>query len=105
MPFPTLGLNKWDGYAFSLFADVGNVWALNKTAAEAIVVSEFVDAKPALRVGAGLGLRVLTPVGPFQFDIAANPQAALATGRQQVLLREQYEEPRLRVHLTLGDMW
>jgi outer membrane protein insertion porin family len=105
LPFPALGLDKWDGYAFSLFSDLGNVWALNQTAAQAIVVSEYADHEPLVRIGTGLGLRVLTPVGPFQFDVAVNPQAALATGRQQVLLREQYEEPLLRVHLTLGDMW
>jgi outer membrane protein assembly factor BamA len=105
LPFRVLGLDKWDGYAFSLFSDLGNVWALNQTAAQAIVVSEYADHEPLVRIGTGLGLRVLTPVGPFQFDVAVNPQAALATGRQQVLLREQYEEPLLRVHLTLGDMW
>jgi outer membrane protein insertion porin family len=105
LPFPALGLAKWDGYAFSYFADIGNVWTLNQTANEAMVVSQYIDEDPLLRVGTGLGLRVLTPVGPFQFDIAVNPQATLASGRQQMLLREQYEEPRVRVHLTLGDMW
>lgn len=105
LPFPTLGLSKWDGYAFSYFADIGNVWTFNQTATDAIVASEYIEEAPLLRIGTGLGLRVLTPVGPFQFDIALNPQATFATGRKLTLLRDQYEEPRLRVHLTLGDMW
>ena len=105
VPFQSLGMAKWDGYAFAVFADVGNVWLLDSNASDMLKRSEFVANEPFLRIGTGLGLRVLTPVGPFQLDVAANPQASLARGSQRVLLRDQYEEPPMRIHLTLGDIW
>jgi outer membrane protein assembly factor BamA len=98
-------MTKWEGYAFSVFADLGNVWLLDSRAQDALTISSYASYEPPIRIGTGLGLQILTPVGPFQFDVALNPQAAFARGQQRILLREQFEEPPLRVHLTLGDIW
>lgn len=100
IPLPVLGLSEWDGYAIALFADVGQVWfavPTPRTGDDAMA--------PVVRIGTGLGLRILTPVGPLQADLAVNPQAALATGEREKLLRESWEEPRVRLHLSLGTLF
>lgn len=111
MPLPALGLTGWEGYTAELFADVGNVWLLDPDAAAASTSPtespRFADALPFLRVGAGAGLGVLTPVGPLRIDVALNPQAAFAPLRsdRRAILVGDWEEPPLRAHLTLGTLW
>jgi hypothetical protein len=50
-------------------------------------------------------MRVETPVGPLQLDLALNPQAAFATGTRRNLLVNEWREPSVRAHLTLGALW
>jgi outer membrane protein insertion porin family len=45
------------------FVDVGDAWGGDYAAT-------FGDAKMKLRAGYGVGLRVMTPIGPFRFDYA-----------------------------------
>jgi outer membrane protein assembly factor BamA len=101
MPLPALGLSSWEGWAAELFGDVGNAWLLDPSAAPA---SENRSA-PLLRVGIGGGMRIDTPIGPLQLDIALNPQAAAAQGPRKVLLIDEWREPVVRAHLTLGALW
>lgn len=99
VPLPVLGLSAWDGYALAVFADVGNVWLVGPGAAD----TDGLDL-PILRLGAGVGLRASTPVGPLQFDVAVNPSTLSATGARGILLRDAFGEPAARVHLTLGAL-
>ncbi len=107
LPLPVLGLRAWDGYALALFGDVGNVWLLN-TSARGVATSDQEPYRtlhhPAVRYGLGVGLRVGTPVGPLQIDLAANPAALAARGEVKQLLREQWAEPTVRFHLSLGSL-
>ncbi len=105
-PLPALGLRAWDGYAAALFADVGNVWLLTRGAdatSEASVIRDIFD--PILRYSIGAGIRVSTPVGPLQIDLATNPEAITATAERRILLREQWREPLLRAHISLGTLF
>jgi outer membrane protein assembly factor BamA len=89
-----------------LFAAVGNVWLLTPgTAAtsEATAIRDIFD--PILRYSIGAGIRVSTPVGPLQVDLAANPEAITATGERRILLRDQWREPLLRAHISLGTLF
>ena len=102
MPLPTLGLTGWEGYSLALFGDVGQAWLLDPNAVPDSA-SPSVDALlPTWRYGVGGGVRVATPIGPLQVDVAANPQRILAEGDQLRLLQVDYEEPPVRAHLTLG---
>lgn len=101
LPLPVLGLTAWDGYSGALFADVGNVWQLG--AGEP--TTKTLPGVPLLRYGVGAGVRVATPVGPLQLDVASNVQAALARGERRDLLVDAWEEPSLRAHLSLGTLW
>jgi outer membrane protein assembly factor BamA len=104
LPLPLLGMPAWEGYAIAFFADVGNVWLTGAAAKAGIEESEYSDAAPPVRVGAGLGVRAATAVGPLQIDLASNPQALFARGETRLLLREQYQEPPFWFHLTLGTL-
>jgi outer membrane protein assembly factor BamA len=104
VPLPFLGLPAYEGYFASIYADVGNVWLFESTA-----TSEFpqYDAifSPPLRYSIGVGLRVSTPVGPLQLDVAANPAAAFAEGARRELLRDEWDEPPIRAHIALGTLF
>lgn len=103
MPLPALGLPGWEGYALELFADIGNVWLLGEQTQATTDEPEFASQLPPYRVGVGGGVQVATPVGPLQVDIGVNPQAAWAADPTvREFLTGQFEEPRVRVHLTLG---
>ena len=105
MPLPALGLTGWDGYAAELFVDAGNVWLLDPETVERQNIPTIAAIAPVVRVGVGAGLQIETPVGPLQFDLALNPQAAFAEGRRKELLVDQWREPSVRAHLTLGALW
>ncbi len=89
VPLPALGLTDWEGYDLALFVDVGQAWFAAKTAATPPRVGE-----PIVRGAAGVGLRVLTPVGPLQTDLAFNPLPIRAL-----------REPVARLHLSLGTLF
>jgi len=100
MPLSALGATSWDGYALALFGDVGQAWLFGADAdSEGRTVEGLV---PTWRYGLGGGVRVATPVGPLQFDVAANPQVIQSEGAQRTLLSTLWEEPPVRAHLTLG---
>ena len=105
MPLPALGLPGWQGYSAAIFADVGNTWLLSTDARATSERERYLGVSPALRYGVGGGLRVATPVGPLQLDIASNIQAASASGRSKAFLRDDWEESPLRAHLTLGALF
>ncbi len=105
MPLPALGMKAWEGWAAAAFADFGNVWQLTSAGQPTSNLSRYASDIPLLRYGIGAGMRVGTPVGPLQIDVASNPQSAFSTGTQRVLLVEDWEEPPLRLHLTLGALW
>jgi outer membrane protein assembly factor BamA len=105
IPLPLLGLTSWEGYDIALFTDVGNVWLIDEASKEGFESSPNIEFSPLLRLGSGIGFRAITPVGPLQLDLAANPQRLLSSGRRQILLAEDYGEPWLRLHLTLGTLW
>jgi outer membrane protein assembly factor BamA len=103
IPFTALGLVGWDSTSASVFADMGNVWFLDPTALPTTDL-EVTDALiPNVRVGVGAGFQMLTPVGPLSMDFAFNPQRIAASGQQLRFLRDELEEPTLRVHITLGS--
>jgi outer membrane protein assembly factor BamA len=100
MPLASLGATSWDGYALAAFVDVGQVWLTGADAdSEGRTVAGLV---PAWRYGVGAGVRIATPVGPLQLDVAANPQVWGSEGAQRQLLSVLWEEPPVRAHLTLG---
>lgn len=112
MPLPAFGLRGWEGYAAEVFTDVGNVWLLTDnlyTDSQASALESeralYQPLIPALRVGVGFGLRVDTPIGPLQVDLAFNPQASLASGARRSLLVDGWREPYARAHLTLGSLF
>jgi outer membrane protein assembly factor BamA len=106
LPFPLLGLPSWEGYAVSVFADFGNVWLINP---DARVDSGQAPWREQLRLpvraSVGLGPRVLTPIGPIQLDLAFNLGVLTSRGATADLLQQQYGEPPVRLHLTLGNLW
>lgn len=105
-PLSALGLGAWDGYSAALFSDIGNTWLLTDGAA-ASSDSEAVRAvyEPLVRYSAGVGVRIATPIGPLQVDVAVNPDALFATDDRRLLLRGAWEEPSVRAHLSLGTLW
>ncbi|TNE88958.1 MAG: outer membrane protein assembly factor [Deltaproteobacteria bacterium] len=105
LPLPVLGMPSWDGYAFSLFTDIGNVWLVRGrelAQSQSDAIKQRFDAP--LRSSVGAGLSIQTPVGPLGVDLAANLQSLTATGDTRTLLRKDWEEPPLRVHLSLGAL-
>jgi outer membrane protein assembly factor BamA len=102
LPLTSVGLTSWEGYSAAFFADAGNVW-LHSPDTQA--TSQQEPLTPAIRWAIGTGMRAATPVGPLQIDIAANLQSIWATGEQQTLLVQGYEEPPWRAHLTLGSQF
>ncbi|MCB9678840.1 MAG: BamA/TamA family outer membrane protein [Alphaproteobacteria bacterium] len=100
MPLPALGLPTWEGYSAVVFADVGNVWLLGPGKATTSGLSEA----PLVRYGVGVGARVDTPIGPLQLDLATNPARIYSSPQTQALL-EAWEEPTVRLHLSLGTLW
>lgn len=100
LPLPALGMPAWEGYAGALFVDVGNVWQLGNGTPS----THAIDV-PLVRYGVGAGVRVATPVGPLQLDLATNLQAATARGERRALLVDAWEEPPLRAHFSLGTLW
>jgi outer membrane protein insertion porin family len=83
------------GTSLVAFVDAGNVFFTDPTI---LATSTIVDPEPVLRLGAGLGLRLATPVGPVQVDWGLNP--AYFT---QAWAKERGEEP-WRLHLSLGSL-
>ncbi|MFT5461041.1 MAG: outer membrane protein insertion porin family [Myxococcota bacterium] len=105
MPLPALGLPGWTGYSAAVFADIGNTWLLATDARATSELRRYAPAVPAVRVGVGVGLRIATPIGPLQLDVASNLQSASAKGRTRTLLRTDWEESPFRAHLTLGALF
>jgi outer membrane protein assembly factor BamA len=102
-PLPALGLHDWQGYWATLFTDIGNVWLLGGPTTSDRNYRELYS--PILRYSVGAGLRVATPVGPLQLDLASNPDAVFASGEKGKLLREQWSEPGVRFHVSLGTLF
>lgn len=105
LPLPVLGMTSWDGYALTLFTDVGNVWLLRGTElvqSESDAVRNTFSAP--LRSSIGLGLSIETPIGPLGIDFATNLQSATAQGAKHTLLQTNWEEPPMRVHLSIGAL-
>ncbi len=105
MPWPALGLTAWDGWAAAVFADIGNAWLVASDTTATSNAADTASLLPVVRKGVGGGLRVATPIGPLQLDVATNLDAALSTGARRVLLVDGWEEPAVRAHLTLGALW
>ncbi|MFK7927110.1 MAG: BamA/TamA family outer membrane protein, partial [Myxococcota bacterium] len=99
IPLPVFGLTEWEGYELAVFSDVGQVLLVDP---DSSVTSSDLDA-PLVRWGAGIGMRVITPVGPLQADVAFNP-VAIAQGPSG-LLRQEWNEPIARLHLSLGTLF
>lgn len=89
IPLPVLGLSDWEGYDLALFMDVGQAWFARSSSA----TPPRGDA-PWIRASGGVGVRVLTPVGPLQLDLAFNPQP-----------QRQWLEPPARLHVSLGTLF
>jgi outer membrane protein assembly factor BamA len=107
LPFPWLGFRAWDGYAAALFADFGNVWLVGREARDLATSDQetWRDVfHPLARYSVGAGMRVVTPVGPLQADLAVNPEAIRAEGPKKDLLRDAWREPTIRFHLSLGAL-
>ncbi|MCO4745984.1 MAG: BamA/TamA family outer membrane protein [Proteobacteria bacterium] len=105
LPLPVLGMSSWDGYALRLFTDVGNVWLVrgrDLAHSESDAVRSIFSAPVRASVGAGISIE--TPIGPLGIDVATNLQSLSASGATQVLLREDWEEPPVRIHLSLGAL-
>lgn len=104
VPLPVLGLKSYEGYAAAIWAEAGNTWLQSATATSELPQYRALFAPP-LRYAVGAGLRVVTPIGPLQIDLASNPAVALARGEVQKLLRDDWEEPAFRAHLSLGTLF
>ena len=107
LPFPAFGLERWDGWSASVFADVGNVWLLSAKSIPSSDTDEITDIfDHPVRFGVGTGIRVATPFGPIQLDFALNPVALFAArgGPMRNLLADQWGEPGWRLHATLGTL-
>ena len=105
LPLSAIGMPNWDGYAAALFTDIGNVWLLSPDTIADSGKSAWSATVPSLRTGVGVGMRVATPVGPMQIDVASNLQALFSNGAVETLLVTEWEEPPVRVHLSLGAMF
>ncbi len=106
VPLSSLGLPRYDGYSAALFTDIGNAWLIDPLAiatSDQPVVTDIYA--PLLRYGVGAGLRIATPVGPLQVDVAANLDSLIARGARRELLRDAWEDPPARAHLSLGTLW
>jgi outer membrane protein assembly factor BamA len=104
VPLTSLGLSAWEGYSAAVFADVGNTWLLATPTLPTSQLPAYRDRVPSLRMGVGAGLRVATPIGPLQLDVATNLQRATAQGPTRTMLEREWEEPPVRVHLSLGAL-
>jgi outer membrane protein assembly factor BamA len=103
IPWTSLGMKSWDGYSTSLFVDAGNVWLFNTPASVSSQAPKYADLIPAVRVSSGIGLRIDSPVGPLQLDLASNLQT-LGQSERARFLRTDWEEVPFRVHLALGAL-
>jgi translocation and assembly module TamA len=90
VPFTRLGLSNWGSWQLAFFSDVGNVWWLSPAVS---TDSMLAGSDPLLRVGAGIGLRRATPIGPLQLDLGFNP-----------LPLENRDEVIARVHFAVGAL-
>ncbi len=100
IPLNLLGLKTLDDWAWAFFADGGNAW--HTFIDDPDEVDPF--GLPVL-VGIGTGLRIATPVGPVQFDIAT-PTAlwSRSVRRGDFTFTGQKVAP-VTVHLTIGNLW
>jgi outer membrane protein assembly factor BamA len=88
------------------FADVGNTWLLGPDSIASSMTEETEAIfNPLFRVGLGLGLRMDTPVGPIQADLGVNPDRFFGSEQKQILLRDQWQEPAIRLHLSFGALF
>ncbi|MEE2751397.1 MAG: POTRA domain-containing protein [Myxococcota bacterium] len=94
-PLSVLGLSRTNTTSLVAFLDVGNVFFVDPTV---LTTSAVVDPEPLLRYGCGAGLRMATPVGPVQLDLAINPQYFAASWPEG-----RGEEP-WRLHFSLGAL-
>jgi outer membrane protein assembly complex protein YaeT len=106
VPLPLLGLDEWEGYSWAFFVDSGNVWNVNPLAqasSESDIYPTLRDT--LLRYSVGTGVRVTTPIGPLQFDLAGNPDYIFSNESRQQLLKSAFDETPYRMHLSLGALW
>ena len=89
VPLVVLGLD-FDSTSLVLFSDVGTTGFIEPTI---ITDSRSEGSDPLLRVGAGAGVRIATPVGPLAIDLGINVSPIDAR-----------DEPRLVPHLALGAL-
>ncbi|MEN9786418.1 MAG: hypothetical protein RLZZ299_1682 [Pseudomonadota bacterium] len=88
VPAERLHVPGGQGTEVALFADVGNAWMLHGA-----TTSSRRGSDPPLRLGAGVGLRRGTPIGPVQVDVGVAPWRLEARG-----------EAAYRFHFTLGAL-
>jgi len=103
VPLSVLGMRAWEDYAVALFSDVGNTWLLRGSTTSTQGLS--IDFDPLLRSSVGLGARMGTPIGPLRIDFASNLSALTASPTIRRFLKEEYNEKRLRLHLSLGTLF
>jgi outer membrane protein assembly factor BamA len=103
VPLSVLGMRAWEDYAVALFSDVGNTWLLRGSTTSTQGLS--IDFDPLLRSSVGLGARMGTPIGPLRIDVASNLSALTASPTIRRFLKEEYNEKRLRLHLSLGTLF
>ncbi len=105
MPWVALGATGWEGWSTVVFGDFGNAWLLSPYTTVDTNDPAMRGIVPLVRSAVGTGMRIATPVGPLQLDLASNLDALLASGARHDLLVNEWEEPPFRAHLTLGALW
>ncbi len=106
LPFTAMGLVTWDGWSGAVFTDVGNTFLVGSNATTTSEEAEYAAIfDPIVRYSVGAGVRIDTPVGPLRTDAAVNPERMLATGDRRELLKDQWQEPAWRLHLSIGTLF